>query len=332
MESGDWRIGDGSLGLGLRAPQVYFVGDNVKNLKPVLAKGAKLKCSRCGLKGVALGWDQMQQLITGDNLFSIVKNMVIEVLDPYLGRLQNQKLTNPSHHDADPVALYKKDYGGGFEFCNPSCNGYNKMYDDSSEGTSGARANPHNMELLQENTFTVDPTVTESGIADQMRLIEPILNDQDFFQKLMELFRICEDLENMDGLHMIFKIVKGIILLNSAQIFEKIFGDELIMDIIGSFEYVPQVQHYRNFLKEHVVFKEDVVLARVLDEATVASLDSMIHSNNAIEKPSALDCSPRTICGRHIMAGSYLYKCIWEALQQRIRMILINMQLTPYVL
>ncbi|KAB2070589.1 hypothetical protein ERO13_A08G154600v2 [Gossypium hirsutum] len=79
-------------------------------------------------------------------------------------------------------------------------------------------------------------TVTESGIADQMRLTELILNDQDFFQKLMELFRICEDLENMDGLHMIFKIVKGIILLNSAQIFEKIFGDELIMDIIGSLE------------------------------------------------------------------------------------------------
>ncbi|KHG30462.1 Serine/threonine-protein phosphatase 4 regulatory subunit 3 [Gossypium arboreum] len=113
----------------------------------------------------------------------------------------------------------------------------------------------------------------------------------------------------MDGLHMIFKIVKGIILLNSAQIFEKIFGEELIMDIIGSLEYdpdVPQVQHYRNFLKEHVVFKEavpiknpmviskihqayrvgylkDVVLARVLDEATVASLNSMIHSNNAID-------------------------------------------------
>ncbi|TYI66971.1 hypothetical protein E1A91_D09G264600v1 [Gossypium mustelinum] len=151
-------------------------------------------------------------------------------------------------------------------------------------------------------------TVTESGIADQMRLMELILNDQDFFQKLMELFRICEDLENIDGLHMIFKIIKGIILLNSPQVFEKIFGDELIMDIIGSLEYdadVPQVQHYRLFLKEHVVFKEaipiknplalskihqtyrvgylkDVVLARVLDEATAASLNSIIHSNNAI--------------------------------------------------
>ncbi|KAK8478234.1 hypothetical protein V6N11_080193 [Hibiscus sabdariffa] len=151
-------------------------------------------------------------------------------------------------------------------------------------------------------------TVTESGLADQIRLTELILNDQDFFQKLMELFRICEDLENIDGLHMIFKIIKGIILLNSPQIFEKIFGDELITDIIGSLEYdpdVPQVQHYRVFLKEHVVFNEaiqiknplalskihqtyrvgylkDIVLARILDEATAASLNSIIHSNNAI--------------------------------------------------
>ncbi|KAK3188784.1 hypothetical protein Dsin_028345 [Dipteronia sinensis] len=151
-------------------------------------------------------------------------------------------------------------------------------------------------------------TLTESGIADQMRLTELILNDQEFFRKLMDLFRICEDLENIDNLHMIFKIVKGIILLNSPQIFEKIFGDELIMDIIGSLEYdpeVPHVQHHRIFLKEHVVFKEaipikdllvlskihqtyrvgylkDVVLARVLDESIVANLNSIIHGNNAI--------------------------------------------------
>ncbi|XP_021822514.1 serine/threonine-protein phosphatase 4 regulatory subunit 3 [Prunus avium] len=151
-------------------------------------------------------------------------------------------------------------------------------------------------------------TVAESGIADQMRLTELILTDQEFFRKLMGLFRICEDLENVDGLHMIYKIVRGIILLNSPQIFEKIFGDDLIMDVIGSLEYdpeVPHVQHHRNFLKEHVVFKEaipikdhmvlskihqtykvgylkDVVLARVLDEATVGNLNSIIHANNAI--------------------------------------------------
>ncbi|MBA0644725.1 hypothetical protein Goklo_028850 [Gossypium klotzschianum] len=53
-----------------------------------------------------------------------------------------------------------KDYGGGFEFCNRS---EDKIYDDLGEGTSGAIANPHNMELSQENTFTVDPICGHSG-------------------------------------------------------------------------------------------------------------------------------------------------------------------------
>ncbi|CAN0897605.1 BRCA1-associated RING domain protein 1 [Linum grandiflorum] len=37
------------------APQVYFVGDVIKNLKQELVRGAKLKCSGCGEKGAALG-------------------------------------------------------------------------------------------------------------------------------------------------------------------------------------------------------------------------------------------------------------------------------------
>ncbi|KAI8004280.1 Serine/threonine-protein phosphatase 4 regulatory subunit 3 [Camellia lanceoleosa] len=140
-------------------------------------------------------------------------------------------------------------------------------------------------------------TVVGSGITDQIRLAELILNDQDFFRKLMDLFGICEDLKNIDGLHMIFKIVRGI----------KNIWDELIMDIIGSLEYdpdIPHVQHHRNFLKEHVVFKEaipiksllvlskihqtyrigylkDAILPRVLDDAIIANLNSIIHSNNA---------------------------------------------------
>ncbi|KAG9457907.1 hypothetical protein H6P81_002415 [Aristolochia fimbriata] len=151
-------------------------------------------------------------------------------------------------------------------------------------------------------------TVVESGLPDQMRAVDLILHEQDFFPKLMELFRICEDLENIDGLQMIFKIVKGIIMLNSPQIFDKIFGEEFIMDVIGCLEYDPdvhQVQNHRSFLKEHVVFKEaipikdpivlsrihqtyrvgyikDVILPRVLDDATVANLNSIIHGNNAV--------------------------------------------------
>ncbi|XP_058101493.1 BRCA1-associated RING domain protein 1-like isoform X2 [Magnolia sinica] len=37
------------------APQVYFVGETVKNLEVEVARGAKIKCSSCGKKGAALG-------------------------------------------------------------------------------------------------------------------------------------------------------------------------------------------------------------------------------------------------------------------------------------
>ncbi|KAK6138792.1 hypothetical protein DH2020_027469 [Rehmannia glutinosa] len=174
---------------------------------------------------------------------------------------------------------------------------------------------------VELSTLPLILKIVESGIADQLRVTELILHDilvganlseaywscSKIFRKLMELFRICDDLENVDGLHLIFKIVRGIILLNSPPIFEKIFGDELIMDIMGCLEYdpeVPQADH-RNFLKEHVVFKEaipikdpvvlskihqtyrigylkDVILPRALDEGVVANFNSIIHSNNAI--------------------------------------------------
>ncbi|KAG2242919.1 hypothetical protein Bca52824_095237 [Brassica carinata] len=38
-----------------RAPQVYFEGDTVRNLKAELARGLKMKCTKCSLKGAALG-------------------------------------------------------------------------------------------------------------------------------------------------------------------------------------------------------------------------------------------------------------------------------------
>ncbi|KAJ3669640.1 hypothetical protein LUZ60_011590 [Juncus effusus] len=150
-------------------------------------------------------------------------------------------------------------------------------------------------------------TILESSIADQMRVAELISQDQEFFPKLVDLFKMCEDLENMDGLQMIYKLVRGIILFNNPAIFDKIFSDEFIMDIIGALEYEPDVsktQKHRSFLKDHVVFKEaipiknsmvltkihqsyrvgyikDVILPRVLDDGTIASLNSIVHANNA---------------------------------------------------
>ncbi|CAA7058812.1 unnamed protein product [Microthlaspi erraticum] len=149
--------------------------------------------------------------------------------------------------------------------------------------------------------------VTESGTTDQMRLTQLMLKDVNFFGNLMGIFEICEESNNVDDLHMIFDIVKGIISLNSSQILEKIFGDKLIMQILGCLEYdpdAPQPQHHRKYLREHAVLKEaipikdplvlskihqiyiigylkDFVLARVLDDAIKATVKSVIDAIKA---------------------------------------------------
>ncbi|CAJ2662452.1 unnamed protein product [Trifolium pratense] len=211
---------------------------------------------------------------------------------------------------ATELALSFQEPGGCSYIWDNICNVQRNMHFNTLNNEAFHSVNSELRELPAVELSTLPlilKTVVESGITDQLRLTELILTDQDFFRKLVELFRVCEDLENTDGLHMIFKIMKGIILLNSTQIFERMFIDEFIMDIIGALEYdpeVPHVQHHREFLKEHVVFKEaipiknsivlskihqtyrigflkDVVLARILDEATAANLNSMIHANNA---------------------------------------------------
>ncbi|TVU21016.1 hypothetical protein EJB05_30625 [Eragrostis curvula] len=184
--------------------------------------------------------------------------------------------------------------------------------DDTFRSTNGDFRELPPVEL--SNLPLLLKTILEGGITDQIRVAELITQDRDFFPKLVDIFRMCEDIEDTDDLHMIFKLVKGIILLNSPSIFDKIFSDEYILDIIGALEYDPEVprpQKHRAFLKDHVVFKEaipiknlsvvsrihqtyrigylkDVILPRVLDDATLASLNTMIHTNNA----SVSDCLP----------------------------------------
>jgi hypothetical protein len=82
---------------------------------------------------------------------------------------------------------------------------------------------------------------------------------QTYIHKLMEIFRICEERGNTEGLRMMFKVVKGLISLNDGHIFDMIFSDEYLMDIVGALEYDSELsthQHHRKYLREQVIFKE----------------------------------------------------------------------------
>lgn len=94
--------------------------------------------------------------------------------------------------------------------------------------------------------------------------------------------------------------------LNDGHIFDIIFSDEYIMDIVGALEYDPGLpirQNHRTYLLEHVNLKEvvpihdsatlskihqayrigyikDIILPRALDDQTFATMNSIILFNN----------------------------------------------------
>ncbi|KAF3779741.1 Serine/threonine-protein phosphatase 4 regulatory subunit 3 [Nymphaea thermarum] len=164
---------------------------------------------------------------------------------------------------------------------------------DNLENSSGSHINDEAFHSLGSELRELPPIelsnlpsllkiIVEGCAADQIHVTELILQDKDFLWKLVDLFRMCEDLDNIEELHLIFKLIKGI---NDPEASKR--------------------QRHRVFLKEHVVFKEaipiesstvlfkihqtyrigyikDVILPRALDEAVVANLNSMIHSNNTM--------------------------------------------------
>ncbi|XP_021044507.2 protein PPP4R3C-like [Mus pahari] len=87
------------------------------------------------------------------------------------------------------------------------------------------------------------------------------LENAGYIKKLLQLFHTCEKLKNMEGLHYLNSIIKGILFLNDTRLFKIMFSDEFIMDMIGCLEYGPgldQPKLHRKFLTQNVKFKDVV--------------------------------------------------------------------------
>uniref|UniRef100_A0A8C5N8B1 Serine/threonine-protein phosphatase 4 regulatory subunit 3 n=1 Tax=Gouania willdenowi TaxID=441366 RepID=A0A8C5N8B1_GOUWI len=85
------------------------------------------------------------------------------------------------------------------------------------------------------------------------------LMSEAYIKKLLGLFRVCEDLDNREGLHHLYEIIRGVLFLNKAALFEVMFSDDSIMDVVGCLEYDPamvQPKRHREFLTKTAKFKE----------------------------------------------------------------------------
>ncbi|KAK3281899.1 hypothetical protein CYMTET_10332 [Cymbomonas tetramitiformis] len=180
-----------------------------------------------------------------------------------------------------------------------------------------------------ERNRAVDLPAPEMGnlpeIVKMLEVTSPFARDKvasclmkkGYIRKLLDLFRTCEDLEDAEGLIMTYKIVRGMIMLNVGDIFDTLFQEDHVMDMVGALEYDPELpskQNHRSWLRDVVVFKEvvpitdpaivakihqtyrigylkDVILARVLDDGSFQTLSSLMLFNN-VEVVLALQNDP----------------------------------------
>lgn len=85
-----------------------------------------------------------------------------------------------------------------------------------------------------------------------------------YVKKLIDLFHMCEDLENTEGLHTLFEIFKSLFMLEKNSLFEVMFLPENIMDIVGILEYDPSKKEttpHREFLNDTAKFKEVIPIS-----------------------------------------------------------------------
>ena len=71
--------------------------------------------------------------------------------------------------------------------------------------------------------------------------------------------RMAEDLENTEGLHHLYEIFKNIFLLNKNALFELMFAEDTIFDVVGCLEFdpgLPTPKRHRQYLRSIAQFHQ----------------------------------------------------------------------------
>ncbi|GAA5999884.1 Psy2p [Rhodotorula paludigena] len=129
-----------------------------------------------------------------------------------------------------------------------------------------------------------------------------------YIEKLVKVQQEAEDLESLEDLHALCRVMQSIFLLNDNAIFEHVLRDEMILGVVGVFEYDPEFPTMRASYREHLSsptafipvvppsllpasllakihqthrlhYLKDVVLARILEDSTFSMLNSAIYFN-----------------------------------------------------
>eukprot|EP00277_Geminigera_cryophila_P001172 CAMPEP_0179422572 /NCGR_PEP_ID=MMETSP0799-20121207/10505_1 /TAXON_ID=46947 /ORGANISM="Geminigera cryophila, Strain CCMP2564" /LENGTH=783 /DNA_ID=CAMNT_0021196723 /DNA_START=344 /DNA_END=2692 /DNA_ORIENTATION=+ len=157
-----------------------------------------------------------------------------------------------------------------------------------------------------ENLQHLQDIVSNATSATRDRIVDGVMADG-YLATLLSIFRDCEDLEMTNSLHTLFRIFKGLIMLNEPSLIEACLSDSFFLDTMGILEYDPDyakhemkhreylqspglfkqavpITHQPTLAKIHLNFRltylKDVVMARYIDDISFSTMRELIQLNN----------------------------------------------------
>ncbi|XP_050183096.1 serine/threonine-protein phosphatase 4 regulatory subunit 3B-like [Myiozetetes cayanensis] len=88
-----------------------------------------------------------------------------------------------------------------------------------------------------------------------------VMKRKGYIPKLLQLFQACKKSKTTKALHQLNGIMKGILRLGKTSLFEVMFSEKYIMDVIGCLEYDPslaQPKHHKQLSRQRAKLKKIV--------------------------------------------------------------------------
>eukprot|EP01104_Vermistella_antarctica_P010667 TRINITY_DN285_c0_g1_i1.p1 TRINITY_DN285_c0_g1~~TRINITY_DN285_c0_g1_i1.p1 ORF type:complete len:1021 (+),score=309.04 TRINITY_DN285_c0_g1_i1:194-3256(+) len=181
------------------------------------------------------------------------------------------------------------------------------MDDDDDRALGPITLPSANLSNLDEIGELLSSTCQSYSSAAREHLANTIMQ-HDYVTKLIDLSKVCRDLESEEHLGKMHGIFRSLVLLNDTALFDFLFADDVMLEVISGLGHDPELPEHaridhRAYLDNKARFREvipirneetlqrihqtfrmqylkDVVLARSLDDPTFGTINSLIFFNN----------------------------------------------------
>lgn len=106
------------------------------------------------------------------------------------------------------------------------------------------------------------------------------IENDNYINKLLSLFRQLEDFEDIQSLQKLYEIFKNIFLLNKNSLIEIMLSDNVICDVIGIFEYDPTGARVREANLNKQQLKDDSLRQQRLSMQQSSSISNSTNTSN----------------------------------------------------